>query len=194
MEVAGSALSGALRVGVQIVSTAKRPVMEVYQQVRNVIHPEVEYKMPDHTFKDRRQETMITLTAVNVGTLRAENVSFRIQPGLRRGHGQDFGELFNTVLPTFAPGQAMFLLSFNEFDLWNYEYETPSMPDGVSVGRPSTLKTENLPILIEYDGPWSGLNRVMRLWSHFRKRRQYKWLYRFNPHSVMTDLPVPESI
>jgi hypothetical protein len=194
MEVAGSALTGALRVGLQVVSTARRPIIEIYQQVRNVIHPEVEYRLPtgaggpDSTFKDRRQEVMITLTAVNMGAVRAENVTFRIQPGLTKNFGPEFGKLFQTTLPSFAPGQAMFLINFNQFDLLTYE------DDGPNAKRPSGAKTEALPILIEYDGPWSGLNRLMRLLSHLRKRRQYAYLYRFNPLSVMTDLPPPETL
>lgn len=194
MDVTGSALTGALRVGLQVVSTAKRPIIEIYQQVRSVIHPEVEYRLPtgaggpDSVFRDRRTETIIGLSAVNVGTVRAENVTFRIQEGLRRNHGPAFGALFDTTIPSFSPGQVIFLLRFSEFDLWNYE------ADGPNAQRPSTLKTEPLPILIRYDGPWLGLNRVMRLWPHVRRRPQYSSLYRFNPLSVMTDLPPPETL
>lgn len=82
----------------------------------------------------------------------------------------------------------MFLINFSESDLLTYE------ADGPNSKRASGTKTEVLPILIEYDGPWSGLNRVVRLWSHVRKRRQYAYLYRFNPLSVMTDLPPPEAL
>lgn len=131
---------------------------------------------------------MITLTAANVGAVRAENLTFRIQPGLRKNHERPFGQLFNTAIPIFGPGQVVFLLRFDQFDLWNYE------PAGPNAQRPSILKTEMLPILVEYDGPWSGLNRVGRLWSHLRRKKQYSFLYRFNPLSVMTDLPPPEAI
>lgn len=43
MEISSSAVTGAMRIGVQIVSSHKNPVLEIYQQVRNRFGPETEY-------------------------------------------------------------------------------------------------------------------------------------------------------
>ncbi|MFA0339061.1 hypothetical protein, partial [Vibrio breoganii] len=42
MEVSSSAITGAMRVGVQVVNSHKRPLLEVYHQVHNKFSPEQE--------------------------------------------------------------------------------------------------------------------------------------------------------
>lgn len=41
MEVSSSAITGAMRIGVQVVSSHKAPILEIYHQVRNRFGPEL---------------------------------------------------------------------------------------------------------------------------------------------------------
>lgn len=56
MEVSSSAVTGAIRIGVQVVSSHKLPVLEIYHQVRNRFGPEFEYEIPKGV---SREETVI---------------------------------------------------------------------------------------------------------------------------------------
>lgn len=47
MEISSSALTGALRVGVQVVVGRKRPVLEIYQQLHNDFDPPFEIDLKD---------------------------------------------------------------------------------------------------------------------------------------------------
>ena len=46
MDVSSSAVTGALKVGLRVVSSHKRPMLEVYHQMRNRFGPEFEYQLP----------------------------------------------------------------------------------------------------------------------------------------------------
>jgi hypothetical protein len=190
MDVSTTAATSALRVGVQVLSSLKRPAIEVYNQMRNVIMPEESYvgkdaqDHPTNIRTIRHHAISVTFTAVNIGGARAENVTMRIVGKFRRNAPrEDFGERFRQTIPHMAPGQVMFLFEIGLHDFNRYP------ADG---GSPIGMKDEELGIDVEYDGPREGLNRIGRWWANVRKRRQYVFRYRFNPLTVRGDLPPAE--
>lgn len=193
MDIASTAISSALRVGIQIASTMKRPCVEFYCQFRNVIEPEQEYLGPDpggSGLVPRRQlrirESYLAFTAINIGTQRAEDVSLKLDGELRRNPPrEDFGPKFDNEIPHMAPGQSWFLFRFDIHDLTRYEQR-----EGYRAGVGD--KTEHLEIAAEYNGPRSGLNVVGRWWCDLRGRKQYRSVYRFVPDTVRGDLPPVE--
>lgn len=180
---------GALRLGIQIASTAKRPLIEIYQRTHNVLGIEQEFPdpgSPGGVAKHRFSESYISFTAVNIGTRRAENVVVEIGDGLQR-NDHPFGELFGATIPVIAPGQSLSLLRLQETDLFEYEWE--EQPSGLKTGRPRELKVTRLKIDIGYDGPRQGLGRFTRMWSSWLGKKQFQLRYEFEPRSVATDYP-----
>ncbi|BFM06924.1 hypothetical protein [Halioxenophilus aromaticivorans] len=191
MEVSSSAITGAMRVGVQVVSSHKAPVLEIYHQVRNRFGPEFEYETPkgvsgEATIKQktRFQDIFVEFTLVNIGGSRAENIKLSISGVLRRNSPREsFGELFDVVIPQMAPGQSRFLFRFDDHDLNEY-------PEGG--GRPIGLKNESFTILMEYDSGKGILNWFLSLLSKLRGKRRFREEYTFFPQLVTGDLPPAE--
>lgn len=191
MEVSSSIVTGAMRVGVQIVSAHKAPALEVYHQVRNRFGPEFEYETPkgvsgEETIKQRIrfQEIFIEFTLVNIGGSRAENIKLSLTGDLRRNSPrEDFREIFDVVIPQMAPGQSRFLFRFDSHDLNEY-------PEGggKSIGLKSTFFT----IVMEYDSGKGILNWIMSLPSKLRGKRRFREEYTFFPTLVTGDLPPAE--
>ncbi len=152
MEVSSSAVTGALRVGLQIVSAHKRPVLETYHQMRNRFGPEYEHQIAKGadgieqiTQKIRFQDIFIQFTLINIGGVRAENIKLSIGGDLKRNKPrEDFGEVFRTIIPQMAPGQTHFLFKFDDHDLNEY-------PEGG--GKFLGMKKQSLTITMEYDAP-----------------------------------------
>ena len=173
MDAIGSAATGALRVGIQVISNHKKPVLEIYHEVHNEYGPEIE--------KHRFQDIFISFLLINIGSIRAENVIVSIGGNFTRGAPRTFGELFGANIAQVAPGQAIYLCRLEQHDLYKYEN-----------GSAAALKDEHLVITAEYDGPWRGINRVFRVRSHLRGLKQYQTRYEFNAKNVATDLPPPK--
>lgn len=195
MEVASAALSGALKVGIQVVVGRKRPVLEIYPQLQNDFAPPVDIPLEDsngnvvRTDQHRRQEISIGLTLVNIGAERAEDVAFSVSGEFRRREPMHaLPERFNSRIAQFAPGQTLFLMGMDEFDLLIYEPENRGNPNAL---KPSGVKSDLLKITMEYDGPKTLLNGVLRfLWGLFGKR-QYRTEFVFDPAMFIGDLPPP---
>lgn len=191
MEVSSSAITGAMKIGVQVVSSHKTPVLEIYHQVRNRFGPEFEYKSPmgssgEKTFKQktRFQEIFVEFTLVNIGGSRAENIKLSLIGDLRRNSPREsFGELFDVVIPQMAPGQSRFLFKFDDHDLNKY-------PEGG--GSPIGLKNESFTIVMEYDSGKGLLNWFLSLPTKVRAKRRFKVRYTFFPQLVTGDLPPAE--
>lgn len=71
MEVSSSVI-GAMRVGVQVISSHSKPLIEIYHQVHNCFGPEQEYDL-NHgdgkpiIHKTRHQDIFIQFTMINIG-------------------------------------------------------------------------------------------------------------------------------
>lgn len=191
MEVSSSAVTGAMRVGVQIVSSHKTPALEIYHQVRNRFGPEFEYETPkgisgDETIKQktRFQDIFIEFSLVNIGGSRAENIKLSLLGNLKRNAPREnFGELFDVVIPQMPPGQSRFLFKFSSHDLNEY-------PEGG--GSPIGMKKDSFTIVMEYDSGKGILNWVLSLWSKIRGKRRFREEYTFSPNLVAGDLPPAE--
>lgn len=187
MELSSSAATGAMRVGVQVVSAHKTPELEIYHQVRNTLGPEQEYQDPSDssgnhkkTIKHRRHEVFIEFILLNIGGSRAENVKLSLLGNLKRNPPRDsFGELFDVIIPQMPPGQSRYLFKFDMFDLYNYSDN----------GSPNNFKTGSLTIVMEYDSGKGFLNYIFSLPSKFMRRRRFKKEYTFSPDLVSGDLP-----
>lgn len=190
MEVSSSAVTGVVRIGLQVVSSHKGPMIEIYHQVRNRMGPEQELRVPSgssgkiHIEKHRFQDQFIQFYIVNIGGVRAENIKLSITGELKRNSPREgFGEMFDVIHPQLAPGQIHFLFMFDIFDLNEY-------PEGG--GKPLGLKSTSLTITAEYDGPAGILNWLASLPSKLRGKRRYKSTYTFFPTMVSGDLPPME--
>lgn len=191
MEVSSSAITGAMRIGVQVVSSHKAPVLEIYHQVRNRFGPEFEYEIPRGNSgeemlkqKTRFQDVFVEFTLVNIGGSRAENIKLSLSGDLRRNSPREsFGELFDTLIPQMAPGQSRFLFNFDLHDFNKY-------PEGG--GSPIGLKNDSFTILMEYDSGKGLLNWFLSLLSKMRGKRRFKAEYTFFPQLVAGDLPPAE--
>ncbi len=192
MDISSSAVTGAMKVGLQIVSSHKRPVLEVYHQVHNRYGPEREHcidwgqdsKAP--TFKSRVQNIFIQFTLVNIGGERAENVKLTISGDLKREKPREsFGPIFENIYPQMPAGHVIQLFQFQDSDLWLWE------EDG-NISRPIGMKDGKLIITMEYDLPKGFINWFKRLPARLRGKRTYKDIYEFSSYMVEGDLPPAE--
>jgi len=191
MEFATSAITTALRVGVNVVVSQQRPVLEIYQEIHNDEGPPIEIPQAGHAGNPlpplihRFSDQFVSFILVNIGGIRAENVIITTAGEFKRSAPREnLGERFGIEHAQMAPGQAMFLLRAELHDLWKYE------PSGPDAERASGNKDERLIIHVDYNGPNAGLNRFWRLLSKFRSRRaQFRTTYVFHTLNVMGDLP-----
>jgi hypothetical protein len=195
MELNTSAITGAMRIGVQVIVARKRPVLEIYQQSRNQFGPEQQFELPagssgTKTHRTRFQEIFIDLTLVNIGGERAENVTFEIEGTFRRHPPRDnLPEIFSRNIKQLSPGQSHFLMKIDNHDLLRYEYLEEG---GQKVGKPVGMKNDTLKVTIHYDGPTTLLNRVLRFWRRCWGLKQYSTEFLFDPEIFEGDLPPAE--
>lgn len=196
MEISSSALTGALRVGVQIVVGRKRPVLEIYQQLHNEFDPPFEVDQKDSAGrtvgieKHRFQEIFIDLTLINIGSDRAENVTFQVSGEFRReAPRQQLPELFDATINQIAPGQTFYLMRIDNHDLNTY---APEKPGDTTAFKAVGIKNATLEITIHYDGPDTILNKFLRLPRRWRGLKQYSTVFAFNPAIFIGDLPPPK--
>lgn len=193
MEIPVSAVTSAVRVGVQIASRHRRPVLEVYHELRNVFSPPHEYRWWSgarlnrlEKSTTRHQDTFVQFLLVNLGGVRAENLKLAFGGDFDRNmpHWRlaDLG-IFGAHVAQLAPGQALFLFRIDIHDFSRYPERG---------GKPIGLKDETFSITATYSGPASGLNRIPRWWSRVRKQPQYEMKYTFDPKIIRTDFPAPE--
>ena len=187
MELASaSATLNALRVGINIAVGRRRPEIEFYYQVHNEYKPPFEmqereitvaknfrFRAPARTH--RWHDIYISLYAVNIGSIRAENVVFSVTNDFKRRGSRGFGSIFKHPLRQMAPGQAAYLFRLDQRDL--YPGQDQPEPD----------------IMLEaaYAAVPSLLNFVPQRWARFRKRSQYVTTFVFNGRNIATDLPPP---
>lgn len=172
MELSSSAAVGALRVGIQVISNHRKPVLEVYYELHNDYGPEVTSRsgiagQSTHRF----QKIFVSLSLINIGGVRAENVMLAMKGAYRRERG--LGSRFGTEIPQLAPGQIVHLFQLDQHDLF---------PDD---------KSCKFQIDAEYNAPWQGINRVIRISSRLRGEKQFRTVFSFNSDIVAGDLPPP---
>jgi hypothetical protein len=191
MDISGSTAAGVLRVGIQILAGQRRPVLEFYHELHNIYRPEQEHTSSvSGTFKHRWHDLFLAFTLVNIGAVRAENVTLSVGGGLKRDHRPDFGGLFEGEIPQVAPGQLLYLFTFHQGEFHDYIPEPPPPGKTESTSaRMAGLKKEDLILTAEYNGPWQGFNRIQRLWSWCWGKKQYRSSYTFNTRMIATDIP-----
>lgn len=185
MEMSSSVI-GAMRVGLQVVSSHRTPLIEIYHQLHNRYGPEIEIPLEGsgkHIYKTRIHDIFIQFTMINVGGERAENIKLTIAGDLKRAPPrEDYGSSFNNVYPQMAAGQIHHLFRFEQSDLLEYKYE-----DGV--GTPQGLKKSSFTIIVEYDSGSGFLNWAFSVPSKIRGKRRFRTEYCFSPHMVDGALP-----
>jgi hypothetical protein len=197
MELSTSAITGAMRIGVQVIVAQKRPILEIYQQSRNQFGPEEQLELPAGsvgtktiTHRTRRQDIFIDLTLVNIGGERAESVTFEIEGAFRRHPPRDYlPKVFSREIKQLSPGQSLYLMRIDNFDLLQYEY---SEEGRLKVGKPIGMNGDTLKVTIHYDGPTTILNRLFRLWRRWKGLKQYSTEFLFDPLVFEGDLPPAE--
>ena len=191
MELSSSAITGTLRVGLQVATNHKRPVLEIYHEVRNRFGPETEFKIPvgiegtkTETSKHRFQDIFIQFMIVNIGSVRALEVELKIEGKLKRNFRDEFlSDWFDQTIPQFAPGQSHYLFRFDSEDLNIY---------AEGGGKPLGIKDDSFTITISYNSPGGLMNWFLALPSKIRGKKQYVETYTFYPKMVTGDLPPAE--
>jgi hypothetical protein len=160
-----------------------RPVIEFYYEVRNDFDPV--QRIPERTVmqglgkvpasEHRHQRIFVSFFAVNIGSLRAEQITFTIGDQFRRRGTMPWGKIFGTEIRQMAPGQSTYLLRLDQFDLYSSDQTTEV----------------DLILKAQYRAPKSILNWVSRLWARWRRRSQFSADFVFNAKNMATDLPPP---
>jgi len=168
MDVSLSSLTGALRIGVQVVSTAKHPVVEFYQThfVRN--HGENNFTSGmnragiQSAFKSDKLDQFVQFSVANIGTVRAENLKFTASSTIPMvGPSLDFGGMFVNVLSQLAPGQVihLFRVDVRGLVLEDAPLADSNAPIEVAVDQFLGGKIE---IICEYDHPPGLVNSIKK--------------------------------
>lgn len=186
MDVSASALTGAMKVGLQIVSAYREPRLEVYYEVLSQYGPEQELKAPSfrsdappEIYKTRFHETHVQFLLINVGGQRAENVRLKCSGTFQRSAGRDFGGLFDGVIPQIAPGQALQLFLLGTHELEGLGKERGDID----------FKDRDLVISAQYDSPDGFVNTVKTGYARMRKKAHHTTEFCFFPRMVWGDLP-----
>jgi hypothetical protein len=181
---AASVAANALRVGLNVAVGRNRPVIEFYYQVHNDYGPvqRIEERtliegMKFPASEHRSQNIFVSFFAVNIGSLRAEQITFTVDDQFRRRGKMPWGKIFGTELRQMAPGQTAYLLRLDDLDLFAAD------PGGESV---------DLILKAQYRAPEGILNWASRRWARFRSRSQYSTDFIFNGKNIATDLPPPK--
>lgn len=195
MEAIG-AVTGVMKIGLQVVSNHKRPNLEVYYQVINELGEEFELPNPEINqapIKGRHRETGVTFYLVNIGGSRAENITLNLSGELDRQDNRrsirNMG-IFNNVIPCIPPSQTILLMKLDEFDLYDYLYDE-NTGNGIITGTPNGITSKTLSIESSYDGENWGLNKICLWLCKRRKKKQYTSTFSFIPKLFDgADLPI----
>ncbi|HDV5412820.1 hypothetical protein DD565_14800 [Vibrio cholerae] len=185
MEVSSSAISGALKAGVQVVSAQKRPVLEVYHRIHHLKHPPRDVTPHDEPSRviarTSLQQVFISFTLTNIGGERAENIKLTIGGNMiRPTPKEDFGPIFKNIYPQMPPAGSVHLFCFDEFDFeWQLDAQS---------------KQKYLEIIMEYDLPKGFVNTIRSLPWKITNKRRYSDKYLFYPFMVAGELPPPEYV
>ena len=186
MELSTSAVTGAMRVGLQIVSSLKRPSIEIFSELRKINRPMQFYHGGDSRI-ERWDEEFVAFYALNIGGRYAENVSFDMsKTTFEREKPKRWGPRLDAIVPIMSPGQRqfLFLLNIHEFNEMEWTETT---------GTPVGIKSDPINIIVHFDGPDEWPNRLQRWWFNtVLKRKQYVFKYSFNPKSLEGDFPPTE--
>jgi hypothetical protein len=189
MEAIGTAI-GVTKIALQVVSNKKKPDLEIYHHLINKLGPEYEMSSPngDPPTKTRNHERGIAFYLVNIGGTRAEDVALNLSGEFDRSEKRrsirNIG-VFSHVIPCIPPGQTIFLMQLDEFDLYDYVFTG-------NTGKPNGFTSKTLKIELTYNGQDSGFNKIFRWFYRWRKRKQYVETYHFIPKLFDGDLPTPE--
>jgi hypothetical protein len=189
MDFMSSALTGALRVGVQIVVARRRPVLEIFYSLHNDFSPPEEFESRVSGKQSVRfQRIFVDLVLVNLGGVRAETVSFKTTGSFKREllDGEE-PPMFRSTIRQMAPGQSHYLMRVEQGDLHDW---TPDERDA-NAKRMAGIRKETLTILVQYDAPTTILNRIMRGPRRWRGLKQYETQFIFDPQIFAGDLPPP---
>jgi len=186
MELNTSAVTSAMRVGLQIVSSLKRPSVEIFSELRKINKP-IQLYDGEVPRLERWGEEFVAFYALNVGGRHAENVSFDMsETKFKREEPRRWGARLDAVVPIMSPGQSQFLFLLSTHEFIEMEWTETE-------GRPAGIKTDLINIVVHFDGPSEWTNRLQRWWFNaVLKRKQYAFRYSFNPKSLDGDLPPTE--
>jgi hypothetical protein len=101
-------------------------------------------------------------------------------------NGEEPG-MFRSTIRQMAPGQSHYLMRIEQGDMHDW---TPDEKDA-NAKRMAGIKKDTLTILVQYDGPTTVLNRIMRSLRRWRGLKQYETQFIFDPQIFAGDLPPP---
>jgi hypothetical protein len=184
MEIAAASVAAnVLRVGLNVAVGRNRPVIEFYYEVHNDRGPV--QQIPERTLERgikapaiefRQPDIFVSFFAVNIGSLRAEQVTFSIGDQFPRRGSAPWGNIFASEIAQMAPGQSAYLLRLDQSDLF----------------RSDRVIDTDLTLKAKYRAPKGILNWPSRRWARFRGKSQYSTDFTFNGKNIATDLPPPK--
>jgi hypothetical protein len=191
MEVSTSSVLGSARIALQVISNYKRPVLEIYWEVRNRIRTTVEEssgigviaQLSKGTHSSSHQDTFIEFSLVNIGSVRAEDINFVLISDFKHHLGKlsDIRLFRDAHLHQFTPAQRMHLFSIDFIDL--------------IADRKSGEFKAPFTIRIAYNGPDNWSNKLGLWWARIRHTHQYEMVFTFDPQCMDgLDYPPPEYV
>ena len=179
----GAGAVGALRVGIQVISNHRKPVLEFYFELHNDFGPEHvtprrnvsvgKAKLVTPEMRRRRQDIFASFSIINIGGVRAENVMLSVSENVRPNRPIQQSR-FKTEIPQLAPGQPLFLFRLDQHDLFNNDRKC------------------KFNMSAEYNGPWRGMNYLLRIPCQVRNTKQYRTNFAFDADIMAGDLPPPK--
>jgi hypothetical protein len=194
MEISTASMAGPLRLALQVISNQRKPVIEVYWELRNVFRPPQEYDLigikGESTGKatHRFQDIFTEFALINIGGVRAEQVELELTGDFSYHMGMkklsQIRIFRDAQIPQLAPAQRLHLFRIDATDFFLYS-------DGKNIGA----KQDTFTIIVRYDGPNKGLNRITRWWANVRGTHQYESSFIFDPRCLDgLDLPQGEYV
>jgi hypothetical protein len=180
VEFTTSMLGTSLRVVLQVLTMHQRPMLEMYTQLVN--------RRVEMREGLSGQEMYLLFYLVNIGSVRAENVRFKLGKDFeyRGGHTRigDHSHFHGSHIAAMPPGQTKLLFVFDlPHDLENFGAD----------GKRSRSKTEGFSFSVNYDGWGGAFGWVGWLWSRLLRRDyQHTGQFQFDPLNYSGDLPPME--
>ena len=198
MELTTTSALGAARLGIQIVQSDRRPILEIFEHVQNDMMPPENIPITDFSGKiirndqHRRQEFAVHFFLANIGSRRAENVNIKLSGDFKRERPfENWPESLRREIPQMAPGQTRFLFTVRLHDFLQYSSE--KFIEGQKVSQPIGPKQGLLSARIQYNssaGFWIG---AKRLWTRtfLCHEADYTTHYTFDPSAMSEEFPPP---
>jgi len=182
MDLSAGAATGALRLGLQVVTSRRRPLLDVYYELRHVRQPDREVRLParygmeERTLRFPDSELILAFHLINLGGVRAEKVRLELHADFQIDSRRKLSDrpLFSgKEIPQLAPAQSFPLLIIDPHN----DLQTRGADGKLNGFKPPFA------IRIRYNGPSSWYKKPVHMYQEWRtsKPRSYTTFFEFVP-------------